>query len=62
MSSENQTKYLGLKPVPNLSAETSLRIVVGLARWREDNGLPPLTISPRPSGFSSNEKTVIERY
>jgi hypothetical protein len=62
MNNEDKTKYLGLRPVPNLPAETSLSMIVNMARWREQNGLPPITISPRPSGFSSADKGVIERY
>jgi hypothetical protein len=64
LSNEKKSEYLGLKPQAELSAVSAASMMADHARWREYNGLPPITILARPvaANNNNNEIIVIERY
>jgi hypothetical protein len=62
MTNEQKVKYLGLKAKPELSMDRVTNMLTAQARLREQNGLQPIVILPRPLEASDKEKVVIERY
>jgi hypothetical protein len=59
---EERNKSMGLRELPEPSAEVMGRAVIAQASQRESLGLPPLVIIPRPYVSNKDEKFVIERY